>query len=138
MSLNSGKINFKKLCINNNTLCFLKTGYGTESSVEEVETTNFLGLQTNGNLNWKTRRIYHPQLTFCMLCNGDSHNNHEQKKPKISSFCLQPVMVNEMIFWRNSMVTKKKKKKKKILKQNYKKYKIFNNLIHFFVKKILI
>jgi len=88
-----------KLCINNNTLCFLKIGCGTESSVEEAETPNFLALQTNGNLNWKTRRIYHPQMNFCMLCNGDSHTNHNQKKPKISSFCLQPVMVTEMIFW---------------------------------------
>jgi len=60
MSLKCGKINFIKFCINNNTLCFLKIGYGTEISVEEVETTNFLGLQTNGKLSWKTHKIYCP------------------------------------------------------------------------------
>lgn len=48
-------------------------------------------------------------MDFCMLCNGDSHTNHENMKPKISSFCLQPVMANGTIFWRNSTDTKKKK-----------------------------
>ena len=106
MSLNSSKIHFIKLCINQNTLCFLKIGYGIATSVE-AETTNFLGLQIDGNFNWKTHRVYFPSMNFCMPCNRDSHTNHEKRKPKISLFCLQAVMLNGMIFWQTSAVTKK-------------------------------
>jgi hypothetical protein len=74
---------------------------------EEVETTNFLGLQIDGNFNWNTCRVYYPSMNFCMLCNRDSHTNHEKRKPKITLFCLQAVMLNGMIFWQTSTDTKK-------------------------------
>jgi hypothetical protein len=39
----------------NNKACFnLNIGYDDHKSVEEAETTTFLGLQIDNNLNWKS------------------------------------------------------------------------------------
>jgi hypothetical protein len=55
--LNLNKTNFTKVCTNNNTCINLNIGYG-DNTIEEVETTKFLGLQIDNNLNWKTHIEY--------------------------------------------------------------------------------
>jgi hypothetical protein len=46
-----------KCCTNNKTCVNLNIGYD-DKTIEEVETTRFLGLQTNSNLNWKMHIQY--------------------------------------------------------------------------------
>jgi hypothetical protein len=58
-SLNFNKTNFMKFCIYNKTCVHLNTGYGNKA-IGEVETTKFLGLQIDNNLNLKT-------LTQCII-----------------------------------------------------------------------
>jgi hypothetical protein len=52
-ALNVDKTNFMKFCTNNKTCVNLNTGYDYKRT-EEVETSKFLGLQFDNNLNWKT------------------------------------------------------------------------------------
>jgi hypothetical protein len=56
-NLNSHKTNFKKFTINNKTIININTGYGNKTT-EEVLTTKFLGLQIDGNFNWKKHTEY--------------------------------------------------------------------------------
>jgi hypothetical protein len=53
LTLNFAKTNFMKFCTNNKTCVNLNMGFDDET-IEEVETTKFLGLQIDSNLNWKT------------------------------------------------------------------------------------
>jgi hypothetical protein len=52
-TLNVDKTNFMKFCTNKKTCVNLNTGYDYKRT-EEVETSKFLGLQFDNNLNWKT------------------------------------------------------------------------------------
>jgi hypothetical protein len=57
LTLNFDKTNFMKFCANNKTCVNLNIGYGNKT-IREVETTKFLGLQIDNNLNWKTHIQY--------------------------------------------------------------------------------
>jgi hypothetical protein len=52
LTLNFDKTNFMKFCTNNKAYFNLNMGY-SDKSIEEVETTRFLCLQTGNNLNLK-------------------------------------------------------------------------------------
>jgi hypothetical protein len=56
-TLNFDKTNFMKFCTNNKTCVNLNMGFD-DKTIEEVETTKFLGLQIDSNLNWKTHIQY--------------------------------------------------------------------------------
>jgi hypothetical protein len=73
----------KFYCIN------LNVGYDNKPT-EEVETSKFLGLQIDNNLNWKAHWIYCAQTTFSMLFHEDSHTTLENTHFKISLLCLFP------------------------------------------------
>jgi hypothetical protein len=62
LTLNFDKTNFMKFCTNNKTGVNLNMGYD-EKTIEEVETTKFLGLQVVSNLNWKT---HIQNITVCL------------------------------------------------------------------------
>jgi hypothetical protein len=53
LTLHDDKTNFMELCTNNKSCANLNVEYDDKTN-EEVETTKFLGLQINNNLNWKT------------------------------------------------------------------------------------
>jgi hypothetical protein len=57
LTLNFDKTNFIKFCTNNKTCVNLNMGFD-DKTIEEVETTKFLGLQIDSNLNWKTHIQY--------------------------------------------------------------------------------
>jgi hypothetical protein len=53
LTLNFDKTNFMKFCTTNKNCASLSIGYA-DKTIEEVETTKFLVLQVDNNLNWKT------------------------------------------------------------------------------------
>jgi vacuolar-type H+-ATPase subunit B/Vma2 len=57
LAINFVKTNFMKLCTTNKNCVNLRKGY-VDKIIEEVETTKFLGLQADNNLNWKTHVLY--------------------------------------------------------------------------------
>jgi hypothetical protein len=57
LTLNFDKTYFMKLCTNNKNCVNLNMGFD-DKTIEEVETTKFLGLQIDSNLNWKTHIQY--------------------------------------------------------------------------------
>jgi hypothetical protein len=59
LTLNSDETNFMKFCTTNKNCVNVRIGY-VDKTIEEVETTEFLGLQVDSNLNWKTYSIHHP------------------------------------------------------------------------------
>jgi hypothetical protein len=84
LTFNFDETNFMKFCTNNKTCVNLNIGYD-DKSVEEVETTKFLCLQIDSNLNWKA----HIHFIICRLssacfCYGNSHITQENRNFKIS------------------------------------------------------
>jgi hypothetical protein len=57
LTLNFDKTNLMKFCTTNKNCVNLSLGY-EDKTIEEAETTKFLGLQTDNNLNWKTHIQY--------------------------------------------------------------------------------
>jgi hypothetical protein len=57
LTLNLYKTNLMKFCTTNKNCVNLSIGY-EDKTIEEVETTKFLGLQINNNIHWKTHIQY--------------------------------------------------------------------------------
>jgi hypothetical protein len=57
LTLNFDKTNFMKFCTTFKNCVNLSIGY-IDKIIEEVETTKFLGLQVDNNLNWKIHIQY--------------------------------------------------------------------------------
>jgi hypothetical protein len=57
LTLNFDKTNFMKFCTTNKKCVNLRKEY-VDKTIEEVETTKFIGLQVDSNLNWKTHIQY--------------------------------------------------------------------------------
>lgn len=51
-TLNSDGTNLMKFCISDR-ICIIPNTACDNKTIEEVETTKFLGLQSDNNLNWK-------------------------------------------------------------------------------------
>jgi hypothetical protein len=62
LTLNFDKTNFMKFCTANKNCVNLGIGY-VDKTIKEVETTTFLGLQFDNNLNWKRHQYIIPKLS---------------------------------------------------------------------------
>jgi hypothetical protein len=108
LTLNFDKTNFMKFCTNNKTHIKLNTGY-VDKTIEEVETTTFLGLQIDNNLNWKTD-IQHniPKLSSACFAMRTVTSLMRTEILKFVYFAyLHSIMSYGIIFWGNSTDSKK-------------------------------
>jgi hypothetical protein len=87
LTLNFDKTNFIKFCTTSKNCVNLNIGY-VDKTIEEVETTKFLGLQIDNNLKWKTHiQCIIPKLSSACF----AMKTCESRNFKISLlFCLLP------------------------------------------------
>jgi hypothetical protein len=66
LTLNFYKTNCMKFCTNSKTCDNLNIRYD-DKTIEEVQTTKFLGLQVDSNLHWKTYLLHCNKIPFIFL-----------------------------------------------------------------------
>jgi hypothetical protein len=103
-----------KFCTNNRTCVNQNIGYN-DKTTEEVETTNFLGLQIDNNLNWKTC-VQYTMPKWSSVCSAVSAvMSHMKTNFKTSLVCLLPF---HHIIWNNFGGKSNTAKKNYIQKRN--------------------
>jgi hypothetical protein len=97
-----------KFCTNNKTCVNLNTGYGNKT-LGEVETTKFLRLQTDNNLNWKACIQYIiPKLSSVCSAMRTATTIMKLETLKLFYFVyFHSIMSYGIIFWGNSTGSKK-------------------------------
>jgi hypothetical protein len=103
LTSNFDQTNFMKFCTNNKTCVNLYFGYD-DKTIEEVETTNFLGLQTDKNLNWKTHIQYIiPKLSSACFAIRTVTSLIKTETVKLANFAyFHSIMSYGITFWGNS------------------------------------
>jgi hypothetical protein len=108
LTLNFDKTNFTKFFINNKTCFNLNIGYGNQT-IGEIETTKFLGLQSDSNLNWKTHIQYIiPELSSACFAMRTVTTIRKLETLKSVYFAyIHSIMSYGIIFCENSTDSKK-------------------------------
>jgi hypothetical protein len=108
LSINFYKTNFMKFCTTNKNCVNLSIGYVDKTNVE-VETTKFLGLQVDNNLNWKTHIQYIvPKLSSTCFAMRTITSLMKTETLKFVYFAyFHSIVSHEIIFWGNSTDSKK-------------------------------
>jgi hypothetical protein len=108
LTLNSDKTNFMKFCINNKTWVNLNIGYD-DKTIEEVETTKFLGLQIDNNLKWKKHIQYIiPKLSSACFAMRTITSLMKTETLKLVYFAyFHSIMSYGIIFWEIRWTAKK-------------------------------
>jgi hypothetical protein len=108
LTSNFYKTNFIKFCTVNKNCVNLSIGYA-DKTIEEVETTKFLGLQDDNNLNWKTHIQYNiPQLSSARFAMRNITSLKKTETLKLVYFAyFHSIMSYGIIFWGNSTDSKK-------------------------------
>jgi hypothetical protein len=106
--LNFDKTNFMKFCTNNKTCVNLNMGFD-DKTIEEVETTKFLGLQIDSSLNWKTHIQYIiPKLSSACFAMRTVTSVTKTETLKLDYFAyFHSIMSYGITFWDNSTDSKK-------------------------------
>jgi hypothetical protein len=109
LTLNFDKTNFMKFCTTNKNCDNLSRGY-VDKTTEEVETTKFLGLRVDNNLNWKTHIQYIiPKLSSARFAVRTITSPMKTETLKFVHFAyFHSIMPYRIIFWGNSTNSKKK------------------------------
>jgi hypothetical protein len=97
-----------KFCTTNKNCVNPSIGY-IDKTIEEVETTKFLGLQVHNNFNWKTHIQYiipKPSSACFAMMNIISLMKTETLKLVYFAY-FHPIMSYGIIFWGNSTHSKK-------------------------------
>jgi hypothetical protein len=99
LTLSLDRTNFMKFCTTNKNCVNLSIGF-EDKTIEEVETTKFLGLPIDNNLNWKTH-IQYIIPTLSSACFAMRTTTSLMKTETLKS-----IMSYEIIFWGNSTDSK--------------------------------
>jgi hypothetical protein len=108
LTLNFDKTNFMKFCTTNKNCVNLSIGYA-DKTIEEVETTKFLGLQGDNNLNWKTHIQYIvPKLSSACFAMRNITSLIKTETLKLVYFAyFHSIMSYGIIFWGTQQTAKK-------------------------------
>jgi hypothetical protein len=108
LTLNFDKKNFMKFCTTNKNCVNLSIWY-VDKTIEEVETSKFLGLQVDNNLNWKTHIQYTiPKLSSACFAMRNITSLMKTETLKLVYFAyFHSITSYGIIFWENSTDGKK-------------------------------
>jgi hypothetical protein len=97
-----------KFCTTNKNCVNLSIGY-VDKTIKEAETTKFLGLQIDNNLNWKTHIQYIiPKLSSACFAMRTITSLMKTGTLKLVCFSyFHSIMSYGIIFWENSTDSKK-------------------------------
>jgi hypothetical protein len=108
VTLNFDNTNFMKFCTTNKKCDNLSIVY-VDKTIEEVETTKFLGLQVDNKLNWKTHIQYIiPKLSSACFAMRNITSLMKSETLKLAYLAyFHSIMSYGIIFWGNSTDNKK-------------------------------